>query len=95
MASVAKCERWGRGLDFNCTNTVQKLQSQQQIHHHHPHIKEEAQPQSATSKYVVKPTNKNVKAYMQFKEQAKAIWNANQEKVAGSSLGPSDLQQQQ
>ena len=52
---------------------------------------ENKQPQSATSKYVVKPTNKNVKAYMQFKEQAKAIWNANQEKVA-SSLGPSDFQ---
>ena len=30
---------------------------------------------------------------MQFKEQAKAIWNANQEKVT-SSLGPSDFQQQ-
>ena len=33
------------------------------------------QPQT-TGKYVVKPTNQNVKAYMQFKEQANAVWNA-------------------
>ena len=32
----------------------------------------------SSSKYVVKPTNQNVKAYMQFKEQAKAIWAAAQ-----------------
>ena len=31
---------------------------------------------TSSGKYVVKPTNKNVKAYMQFKEHAKAIWNA-------------------
>ena len=31
-----------------------------------------------SGKYVVKQTNKNLMAYMLFKEQANAIWNANQ-----------------
>ena len=42
-------------------------------------------PTTGAAKYVVKPTNQNVKAYMQYKEQAKAIWNATQNSVASET----------
>ena len=40
---------------------------------------------AANGKYVVKQTNKNLKAYQQYRKQAKAIWNANQTPGADTS----------